>query len=138
MGISTKWLRELAQRGVLPRVNGHYPWPAVRQAFNVYLECKGEERRAPHQLKEERAALIRVQRESAELELSKRRGTLVDVGLFKEMLADMAARLDGKLRSVPLKWGPDLLCIEELPEMVRRLDDVVEELRAELRTAADE
>jgi hypothetical protein len=70
--------------------------------------------------------------------LRRRRGEFVEREAFKWVLRDVAARLDSKFRSLPTRWGPELLGFEAtadgLGRIVSKLDEVVEELRTELRT----
>ncbi len=132
LGISTKWLRELAQRGVLPRANGKYPWPAVRVAFNNYLESKGEDQSQNGRLKEERAALVRVQREIAEIELARKRESLLTVKDFDEVLDHACAVLRSRIIAVPSKHAWRFEVCETIAEAKEYLDGIADELLEDL------
>jgi hypothetical protein len=79
-----------------------------------------------------------VELDRAKLKLQKERAEVAPVSTIKEVLGDMAVRLDSKVQAVPRKWAGELLGIEDLPKMVDQLDHMIEELRAELRSAADD
>ena len=138
LGVTPHWLRKLAQRGVLPRQGSKYPWPAVRRSFNDYLQTKGEQGSVPDEWRRERAQLVRVQRKLAELDLAKKRGEQVPLSAFRNTLGDLCSRFDAKIQALPRKWAPDLLSIEDMAVMVDKLEDLKEELRAEIRVSYDD
>jgi len=109
LGISRQWLATLAKRGVLPRATGSsYPWPEVREAYNQYLESKGEQHDVPNELKLERAHLIKVRRELAELDLAEKRGELVPIQVTVDEFSRACLELRAQLLLIPSKWAPQL------------------------------
>lgn len=79
-----------------------------------------------------------VELERAKIKLDRERGQVVPISTFKDVLDDVATRLDSKLQAMARKWGAELLGIEELPAMVSKLDEAIEECRAELRSVCDD
>ncbi len=133
LGVTPKWLRELVKTGVLPREKGGYPWPAVRDAYHAHLESKRDE---VSELRIERAALVRVQREAAELDLAERRGALVQISEVTEEYGRVLERLRARILNMPGKFAPRL--VRKKLTTVRQvrvvLDDLARELIAELRS----
>jgi phage terminase Nu1 subunit (DNA packaging protein) len=143
LGLSTRRIQQLRAKGLPYRSCGRqitYEWDSVWPWFVNYkiaqeLGKNGKQNEAERRA---RTRKLEAQAKLAELEAERVQGNLVDVDAFQMVLRDVAARLDGKLRSLPIRWAPDLLGYSELPTMVSRLDEVVEELRSELRTLSDE
>ena len=133
LGISTKWLRELAQRGVLPRANGAYPWPAVRVAFNSYLEGKTEGQ--PEALKVARARLVEIQRKIAELDLGQKRGELVPIDEIRREVGERLERIRTRLLNAPGKYATQWSACKDYPEAQRQLEQIMLEVLAEVRSA---
>ena len=135
-GVSLHAVDKWVEAGI-PRIPvGKNRWRYGRDAFKwsigkIRANGKGKKRDV-----QEETAVVELQR--AKLKLDKERAEVVPVSTFREVLADVTARLDSKVQAVPRKLAPDLLGIEELPKMVDALDLGVEELRAELRVALDD
>ena len=131
LGITPKWLRELAKADVLPRDGRRYPWPAVRDAWYVYLEAKREE---VTDLQAARAALVRVQHALAEIELAKRQGKLIPLAEVTDDYGLILRRVRGKLLNMPGKFAPRILPKFTLAEARKTLDTMVREILVELRS----
>ncbi len=103
LGRSSKWLRELVKQGMPrePGRAGRYPWPAIREWHDRYLENKLIEKLQPSNWRDERAAYTRVQRKLAELELRKREGELVEIATVVEVNGKMLDVLRHGLLNIP-------------------------------------
>ena len=132
LGISRQWLLTLAKRGVLPKVNGSYPWPAVRVSFNEYLEGKARETDKPSDWKAERTKLVQVQRRIAELDLGLRRGELLTVEQYEEVVTDAYQRVAQRLKTIAPRLAPDIIGLQTLPEARKVLEVEVRALMQEL------
>lgn len=142
LGISTRWLAELSKRGVLPKKGrgkqADHPWPDVRDAYNDYLKQQGALEATVADLQAERAQLVRVQRETAELDLAVKRKTLVTVNDATAESDRLSQHIRAKLLNMPGRLGPHLVAVPGLAEVVERLDDGIREALAELVESADE
>ena len=142
LGISTRWLAELSKRGVLPKAGqdktARHPWPEVRHAYDEHLRQQGALEATVADLQAERAALVRVQRETAELELALKRKTLVTVDDATAESDRLSQHIRARLLNMPGRLGPHLVAVPGLAEVVGRLDDGVREALTELVGSADE
>ena len=142
LGVSTKWLAELCKRGVLPK-EGHdkqarHPWPEVRHAYDEYQRSQGALEATVADLQAERAQLVRVQRETAELDLALKRKTLVTVDDATAETDRLSQHVRAKLLNLPGRLGPQLVAVPDIAAVVERLDDGVREALTELVESADE
>lgn len=80
----------------------------------------------------------RLEVEKLQLEVDKEKGLVVPVSTFTEVLDDICARFDAKIQALPRKWAAELIEIEDMGPMVDKLDELKEELRAELRQQGDD
>jgi phage terminase Nu1 subunit (DNA packaging protein) len=134
-GVSLASVDKWVEQGI-PRIAvGKQRWRYGKEAIKwVYERTRKKNGKRPN-LNDEKAA---VELEMAKIKLERERGASASVTLIDEVLGDIAKRLDSKVTAFPRKWAPELLGIEDLPKMVEELDRGVEELRAELRVAADD
>ncbi len=137
LGRSPKWLRELVKQGMPrePGRAGRYPWPAVREWHDRYLEKKLIEKLQPSNWRDERAAYTRVQRKLAELELRKREGELVEIEDARRIWSDMLDKLRPGLLNIPNTWTPELVALGATShrKMVAKLTGLRDELMRCLR-----
>ena len=142
LGISTRWLRELSKRGVISKEiwgkKAVHPWPTVRDEYNEHLRQQGALEAALGDLQAERAQLVRVQRETAELDLAVKRKTLITVHDATAESDRLSQHIRARLLNMPGRLGPHLVAVPGLAEVVGRLDDGVREALTELVESADE
>lgn len=105
-GLSTRRLRELAEKGVLPRTaKGMFPHPAALRAYCHSLREQAAGRsgdeRGGQELVRERAALAREQREAQALKNAITRGETIDAGEAERRWSDEMAKLRSRLLGVP-------------------------------------
>ncbi len=131
LGVSTKWLRALAKQGVLPREGQLYPWPAVRVAYDKYLEQKRGE---VGDFRTERAALIRVQRELMELKVAERRGELVPVKQVVDDYGRILERLRARILNAPGKYAHRTVGLKTLAKSRAIWNETVAEFIDQLRS----
>lgn len=131
LGITPKWLRELAKLGVLPRDGRRYPWPAVREAYDAY---KVAQRAGAADLTAARTALVRVQHALGEIELAKKRGEIVPIAEVADDYGLILRRVRGKLMNVPGKFAPRIRPKLTLAKARKALDEMVREIIVELRS----
>ena len=113
LGRSPKWLRELVKQGMPrePGRAGRYPWPAIREWHDRYLEQKIVAKLQPASWKDERAAYTRTRRKMAELDLRKREGELVEIETARVVVGEMLDKLRHGLLNIPGTWSPDLIAL---------------------------
>ena len=142
LGITTRWLAELSKRGTLPKrgsgKQAMHPWPALRDAFNVHLREQGALEATLADLQAERAALVRVQRQTAELDLAVKRRQLVTVDDATAESDRLAQFVRAKLLNLPGRLSPALVGLGTIADAVERLDDGIRETLAELVAQADD
>lgn len=142
LGITTRWLEKLAKAGCVPKTgkgrNARHPWPETRRAYDEYIARKAVEALGPLDLKKERAALIRVQRKTAELDLRRKQAELVTATDAAAESARLVEFVRARLLNLPGRFGPQLVGIQRVDEAVTKLDTAVREVMSGLVAAADE
>ena len=142
LGITTRWLAELAKAGCVPKTgkgrNARHPWPGTRKAYDEYLARKAVEALGPLDLKKERAALIRVQRKTAELDLRRKQAELVTATDAAAESARLVEFVRARLLNLPGRFGPQLVGIQRVDDAVAKLDTAVREVMSGLIADADE
>lgn len=131
LGLSSRRVRELAEAGRLPRRGGRYPLRAAVLAHVERLREEAAGRRGsddagqPRDLVQERARLAAVQADRAELELSARRGELVDGAQMRAGFIGLVTAARNRLLGVPSKAKA------RVPHLSVRDIEVLEHLIAE-------
>lgn len=141
LGIKARQVRNLHGHGI-PRspTTRLYPWPDAR---DWYIRFKQEEKlersggRA-NSYDAVRARKVVAQAELAEIERDRLLGQLVAIDDVEAMVREPLDRVDAKLLAVPGKWAASVLGLESIPEGMKRLQVIVDDIRAELRALADE
>lgn len=77
---------------------------------------------------------IEAQARLAELEVEEAEGRLIPLDLHEDRLAAILDRLRSKILAIPGAWPPRLMGAKSVPDMVRRLKPLVQEI---LQTLAD-
>jgi phage terminase Nu1 subunit (DNA packaging protein) len=141
LGISDRWLRELATRGIIPRQGKgkqvRYPWPEARDAYHEHLRDQGREERTLVDLNAERAELTRVKRLDAELELARKRQELITVADATAIVGQALDMVRARLLNLPGRLGPELVGVTSIPDAVERLDRAVREILTTLQGIAE-
>ena len=133
-GLSTRRLRELAEKGVLPRTpKGLYPHPAAIRAYCAGLReaaaGRGSDEKGGQELVRERALLAREQREAQALKNAIVRGEMIDASEAEKRWADEMVRLRSRLLAVPTDIA------QAMPHMTKHDVAIVDR---NLRDAMDE
>lgn len=106
IGLSTRRIRELAEKGVIPRGDsGRYPHPGAIQAYCTGLREQAAGRSGDEnggqELVRERALLAREQREAQAIKNATSRRELISAAEAERRWADEMARLRSRLLAVP-------------------------------------
>lgn len=112
LGIDVRHVARLADRGTIRYRNGkrgrEYPWPECRDRYDDYRVAErignGQGNVVKMSLDEERAALLRVQRQRETLKLEQEQKTLVPAAYMHAKHEELLARLAGVVRTWPERW----------------------------------
>jgi phage terminase Nu1 subunit (DNA packaging protein) len=140
LGISTRRLQMLAERGAPKRGEGRtveYPWPTLRVWYDHYREETLTKKHRPSNVTDARARKLEAEARLKELEAATAEGRLVEIEAFDLALGEALQRVDRKLKALPTRVGPQVASPRDAPELVAKLREAVEEVRAELRAAQD-
>ena len=137
LALSTRQIRNLEDAGLPHRAEGNRKFYPVAEAVAWYGEYKyHREDLSPLQSAELRKKLADA--EAAEYELAILRRDYIarkDVGV---LVQDALDRADAKLRNAPSRYAGRTAAKEGVPESMRAWQAAIEEVRAELRSLADE
>ncbi|MFW6030987.1 MAG: hypothetical protein ACOC9T_00220, partial [Myxococcota bacterium] len=149
--ISTAWVRELTNRGILDRnEDGSYPWPRVADQYREYQEEPEEPKperngdgSASVLAAEELRERIRWTRERAdkqEMENAVRRGELIPAEHYREALRRPLEACDLALRNakrrIGKKWAKRLDTSEA--EAMALIEEIAEDARRHIREALED
>ena len=133
-GLSTRRLRELAEKGSLPRTaKGMFPHPAAIQAYCAGLReaaaGRGSDETGGQELVRERALLAKEQREAQALKNAALRGELIDAMAAERRWADEMVRLRSRMLAVPTDLAQVLphLSKHDVAMVDRTLRDAMDE-----------
>lgn len=140
LDLSPRSIRELAERGIIPRDAGRYRLPDAVHGYVRHLREVAAGRKSEHgddalDLVQERAALARSQRQLAELKLQRERGELVEVVPVRNALVAMIVRARNQLMSVPPRAKGRLphLTIDDIEVLENMIVEALESLAADPR-----
>lgn len=127
-----KWIEAGIPRQAVGKNRWRYGWESVVWAWSQLRDSGKKSGSATRSEKE------RLEVEKLQLEVNRDKGLYIPVSTLEEVLADICGRFNAKIQALPRKWAADLIEIEEMGPMVDRLDELKEELRAELRAEGDD
>jgi hypothetical protein len=147
--ITTAWVRELTNRGVLPRnPDGKYPWPEVAEHYEEFQAKKGDDGgdsdgddgKLQDELDRERIRWTREKADAQEMENAVRRGELIPAEQFAGALRAPLEAVDHSLRTARRRlgrpWAKRLKVSQA--EAMSLIDQIVEEARAHIRKAIED
>ena len=141
LGVTTRWLRQLCKKGVLPKKGGgktaRHPWPELRRAYDAYIVQSVTKHDGRLDVQWERAALLRVQRHKAELELGQLRKELMTVEHLNNALDGAFTRVRVILLPLPRRAAADVFAATTLKETIAILERYVSEVLQQLYDADD-
>lgn len=113
------------------------PMPAGRVWYHEYLVNKGRKQAAPTTLDEAKQRREAAQAELAELDLAERRGELMHVSDYEQLVGDAFARVRARLTNLPSRLAGVVVGCETIQEAQARVDPLVREAMDELQRAVD-
>lgn len=132
LGISTSWLRELSNRGVIERTaDGAYLWPQARASYGAYLASVAPSRGGPGRDSEWEQARARrevARARLAELEVAESEGELIPIEAVSERFGRRLDVLRAGLLNMPGRWGAQVVGIETETAAVEVLERIAVEL----------
>lgn len=114
-----------------------FPWPGVRHWLHQYLEEKGKRAAKPESRDDARERKEYAEAEMAELKLAEARGELMTVEDGRKAIADAFTRVRAKLASFAPRAGAASFGATSEMDATTRLQPLVDEVFAELRTTED-
>jgi hypothetical protein len=149
--ISTRELRKLDGREVagdpLPRLeSGLYAWPDLQKWYVAFKQHERERRQrrqrgagTPLNLQDEQARHTAARADIAELELAELRKLMFNFRDMAPLVRLPLERTLGSLRNGPARFAPTLAAAAEIsvPVAMKILEDIVEEIVAELQKAME-
>ncbi len=139
LGLSVRQIDNLLVEGI-PRVRRGrrvlYGADAVAWYFRRKLDAAEAER--PADLNKERAALVRVQRQLAEMELAEKEGRLVPLAYMQQQLEAICERLRAKLTVFPGKVAPLSIGLRSYAEALAMLKTAIAEAMASLSETGED
>lgn len=145
LGIQTRQLRKLSgPDGPVPRnADGSYPWPEAQKGY-VAFKQRERLKRSGHgegsEYEQARVRKVAAQARLAELEAMRLAGDLVAMADIEAMVRAPLELVDAALRNAPARHAADLAAAAKIkvPVAMQLLEDIVERIRADLRTVTDD
>lgn len=114
-----------------------FPWPEIYRWIIEQVERRAREAAKPVDYNEAKAREMAARAELAELEVATKRGELMTVAQYDEVVGAAFARVRAQLTNLPTKAAPELVGLAAAPEALAKVQGFVDEVMAELHTGAD-
>ena len=131
--ISERRVRQLRDMGVLTEIRpGLYDLKTVNHQYIRYLRKSNTDGENTVDYNEERAKLVRVKRESQELELQLRKNEVHTTEDIEQVMTDTLVKFKTRLMAIPAKLSPTLAKKKDQTEIFKLLKNAIDEVLEEL------
>lgn len=131
--ISERRVRQLRDMGVLTEIRpGLYDLKTVNHQYIRYLRKSNTDGESTVDYNEERAKLVRVKRESQELELQLRKNEVHTTEDIEQVMTDTLVKFKTRLMAIPAKLSPTLAKKKDQTEIFKLLKNAIDEVLEEL------
>lgn len=131
--LSERRVQQLSKEGVIPKnQHGRYELVPVVQAYVRFLQDRAMGRQGPDDYHKEKARLIKLQADRAQLDLDQMESRLVQAEDVVQAWENVLQAFKSKLLAIPTKAAP-VIASETVPGQVQQiLEDLIGETLAEL------
>ena len=131
--ISERRVRQLRDMGVLTEIRpGLYDLKTANHQYINYLRKSNTDGESAVDYNEERAKLVRVKRESQELELQLRKNEVHTTEDIEQVMTDTLVKFKTRLMAIPAKLSPTLAKKKDQTEIFKLLKNAIDEVLEEL------
>ncbi len=131
--ISERRVRQLRDMGVLTEIRpGLYDLKTANHQYIRYLRKSNTDGESAVDYNEERAKLVRVKRESQELELQLRKNEVHTTEDIEQVMTDTLVKFKTRLMAIPAKLSPTLAKKKDQTEIFKLLKNAIDEVLEEL------
>jgi phage terminase Nu1 subunit (DNA packaging protein) len=115
MNVTTRWVNKLVEEGMPREERGKYDLAKCLLWYIRYLQKALERRAVPTpdgevaSMRDERLALLRVDRELREIELAEKRGKLVSILDVEKTLSDLVLTTKARIMAIAPRLAADLV-----------------------------
>ena len=137
--ISDRRVQQLSKEGVIPKTDhGRYELAPAVQGYVRYLQERSLGRpNAPEDYHTEKARLVRLQADKAEIELKELNGQLVRADDVEAEWTDMLSAMKSRLMAIPSKAAPIVAAEDNPAQVIDVIEDLVREALQELSDYAN-
>jgi len=142
MNVTTRWVNKLVEEGMPREERGKYDLAKCLLWYIRYLQAALERRAVPSpdgefsSMKEERLALLRVERELREIELAEKRGGVVSISDVEKTLSDLVLTTKARIMGVAPRLAAELVGESSRVMIQAKIEKAIREALSHLEKSA--